>query len=79
MKNEIYLVILKRDVYKTSFLDSKDKAMKYVTQIEKKKRADLQNKFDKNSSLTLEKHRLYLAFVCDTRMAIVDSFKNKYF
>ena len=52
--------------------------MKYLIQIEKKKRANLQKKFDEKSILTLEKHRLSLAVVRDTRVAIFASSKQNY-
>ena len=45
MNNERDALILKGDVKKKPFIDSEEKAMKYVTQIEKKKRVDLQKKF----------------------------------
>ena len=60
-----------------SFLDSQDNAMEYVLQINRKKSDKLHNKFDEQSSLTLEKHRLPHAVVLNTRVEIVFSQKKK--
>ena len=50
--------------------------MNCVIQREKRNRSDFHKKFDEKSSLTLEKHRLSLAVVSETRVAIIDSSKK---
>ena len=52
-KEGIYKEILKSYFENQSFLDSKEKATKYVIQIKNNNSADLQKKFDEKSSLTL--------------------------
>ena len=78
MKKNIYAVILKMGVDNQAFLDSKEKSINYVIKRDKNNSADLQNNFDENSSLTLEKHRLSLADVRETRVASVAFSKKNY-
>ena len=52
--------------------------MKYLIQIEKNKSANLHKKFYMKSSLTLEEHRLLLAFIRETRVYIVDYSEQNY-
>ena len=51
--------------------------MNYLIQGHKKKSSELRKKFDEKSSLTLEKHKLYLAVVRDTRVVVVPSSNQK--
>ena len=78
MKKNIYAVILKMGVDNQAFLDSKEKSINYVIKRDKNNSADLQKNFDENSSLTLEKHRLSLADVRETRVASVAFSKKNY-
>ena len=57
MRKERDAVNLKRDVQNQALLDSKDKAMKYIIQIEKKESSEFQENFYQKSSLMLDKNR----------------------
>ena len=53
--------------------------MKYLIQIEKKKSANLQKKFDEQSSLMFDKQMLFPVVVRETILVIVASSNQNYF